>query len=84
MRRAVPLSIVCDICAVCAHPEFSVGDRACWGYHFDVVFRGKPLVEGVRVVGFVADESGGEVIKEAADKNIFNKLALGRRSAFDR
>ena len=55
-----------------------------WSDHFDVVFRGKPLVEGVRVVGFVADESGGELIKEAAGKNILNKLALGRRSAFDR
>jgi hypothetical protein len=52
--------------------------------HFDVVFRGKPLVEGVRVVGFVADDSGGEFIKEAAGKNIFNKVALGRRSTFDR
>ena len=55
-----------------------------WSDHFDFVFRGKPLVEGVRVVGFVADESGGELIKEAAGKNILNKLALGRRSAFDR
>ena len=52
--------------------------------HFDVVFDGKPLVERVRVVGFVADEPGGEFIEEAGGKNIFNKLALGRRSAFDR
>jgi hypothetical protein len=52
--------------------------------HFDVVFDGKLLVERVRVVSFVTDESGGELIEEAAGKNVFHKLALGRRSAFDR
>lgn len=52
--------------------------------HFDVVLGGKLLVERVRVVGFVTDEPGGELIEEAAGKNVFHKLALGRRSAFDR
>jgi hypothetical protein len=54
------------------------------GNHFDVVFVGKLLVERVRVVGFIADEPGGELIEEAAGKNVFHKLALGWRSAFDR
>ena len=54
------------------------------GDHFDVVFGGELLVERVRVVGFVADEPGGELIEEAAGKNVFHKLAFGRRSAFDR
>jgi hypothetical protein len=52
--------------------------------HFDVVFGGEFLVERVRVVGFVADEPGGELIEEAAGENVFHKPALGRRSAFDR
>jgi len=52
--------------------------------HFDVVFGGEPLVERVRVVSFVADEPGRQLIEEAAGKNIFHKFALGRRSAFDR
>lgn len=54
------------------------------GDHFDVVFGGEPLVERVRVVSFVADEPGGQLIEEASGKNIFHKFALGRRSAFDR
>jgi hypothetical protein len=54
------------------------------GNHFDVVFGSELLVERVRVVGFVTDEPGGELIKEAAGKIVFHKLALGRRSAFDR
>jgi hypothetical protein len=52
--------------------------------HLDAVLGGKLLVERVRVVGFVADEPGGELIEEASGKNVFHKLALGRRSAFDR
>ncbi len=52
--------------------------------HFDVVFGGEPLVERVRVVSFVADEPGGQLIEEASGKNIFHKFALGRRSAFGR
>ena len=55
-----------------------------WGDQLDVVFGGELLVERVRVVGFVTDEPGGELIEEAAGKNVFHKLALGRRSAFDR
>ncbi len=52
--------------------------------HFYVVLGGKLLVERVRVIGLVADEPGGKLIEEAAGKNVFHKLALGRRSAFDR
>ena len=50
----------------------------------DAVFGGELFIERVRVVGFVADEPGGELIEEASGKNVFHKLALGRRSAFDR
>ena len=52
--------------------------------HFDVVLGGKLLVERVRVIGLVTDKPGGELIEETAGKNIFHKLALGWRSAFDR
>lgn len=51
--------------------------------HLDAVLGGKLLVERGRVVGFVADGPGGELVEEAAGKNAFRKLALGRRSAFD-
>lgn len=51
--------------------------------HFDVVLCGELLVERVRVIGLVADEPGRELIEEASGKNVFHKLALGRRSAFD-
>src|SRR6185503_13570018 len=54
------------------------------GDHFDVVLGGELLNERVRVVGLVTDEPGGELIEEAAGKNVFHKLALGRRSAVDR
>jgi hypothetical protein len=50
----------------------------------DAVFGGELFIQRVRVVGFVADESGGELIEEASGKNIFHKPALGWRSAFDR
>lgn len=52
--------------------------------HLDVVFLAERAVERVRVVGFVADEPGGEFVEKASGKNFFNKLALGRRSALDR
>ena len=54
------------------------------GDHFDVVLGGELLIERVRVVGFVTDEPGWELVEEAAGKNILHKIALGRRSAFDR
>ena len=31
----------------------------------------------IRVVGFVADEPGGQLVEEASGKNLFDKLALG-------
>ena len=51
---------------------------------FDVVFVSEFLVERVGVVGFVADEAGGQFVEEAAGENLFHKLALGRRSALHR
>ena len=45
---------------------------------------GKLSIERVRVVGLVADEPRGQFVEEASGKNVFHKLALGRRSAFDR
>ena len=36
MRRAVPLSIVCDIASACVRPESFVGHRAGWVDHFNV------------------------------------------------
>ena len=50
----------------------------------DAVLGGKLVIERVRVVGFVADEPGREFIEKASGKNLFHKLALGRRSALDR
>src|SRR5579859_4494110 len=50
----------------------------------DAVFGGELFIERVRVIGFVADEPDRELIEEACGKNVFHKLALGWRSAFDR
>ena len=52
--------------------------------HLDAVFLLEPAVERVRVVGLVANETGGELIEEASGQNVLHKLALGRRSAVDR
>ena len=50
--------------------------------HFDsVVFR-QLSVQPVRVIGFVADQSGGKFVEEAGGKGIFDEVALCRRSAF--
>src|ERR1700735_1657132 len=54
------------------------------GDQFDPVLFGELRVERVRVVGFVADEPGGKLVEKASGKNLFNKLALGWRSALDR
>jgi hypothetical protein len=51
---------------------------------FDVVFVSEFLVERVRVIGFVANEAGGQFVEEGAGDNLFHKLALGRRSALHR
>ena len=50
----------------------------------DAVFGGEFFIQRVRVVGFVSDEPGRELIEEASGKNLFHKMALGWRSAFDR
>jgi hypothetical protein len=52
--------------------------------HLDVVFLAECAVEQVRVVGFIADEVGRELIKKASGKNLLNKLALRWRSALHR
>ncbi len=54
------------------------------GDHLDAVFILELLVELVRVVSLVPDQSSGEFIEKASGKNLLNKLALGRRSALDR
>jgi hypothetical protein len=54
------------------------------GDQFDVVFLGEFLVEPIGVVGFVADEPGGEFIEKAFGKNLLHNLALGWRSALHR
>ena len=51
------------------------------GDHLDAIFLLKPLVELVGVVGLVADQAFGKLVEKASGKNLFNKLALGRRSA---
>jgi hypothetical protein len=50
----------------------------------DTVFALELAIERVRVVGLVADEPGRELVEKASGKNLFHKLALGRRSALDR
>jgi hypothetical protein len=50
----------------------------------DAVLILERLIERVRVVGFVADEPGREFVEKTSGKNLFHKLALGRRSALDR
>ena len=52
--------------------------------HFDTAFGGEFFVERVRVVGFVADEPCGELVKEVGSQNVFHKLEFGWRSAVDR
>ena len=63
---------------------FALSFAPVGGDHLDAVFTGELFVERVRVVGLVADEPGGEFVDEASGQNVFHKLALGRRSAFDR
>ena len=45
--------------------------------HLDAVFA-HLLVQRVRVVGLVADQSFGQLIEEASGQNSFHKFALGR------
>lgn len=54
------------------------------GDQFDAVFFREPFVEPVRVVGLVANESCGQLVEEASGQNLFDKLALVRRSTLDR
>ena len=57
---------------------------AVGGDHLNAVFVLELLVELVRVVRLVSDQSGREFVETASGKNLLNKLALGRRSARDR
>lgn len=50
----------------------------------DAVLALELFIERVRVVGFVADEPGRELVEKTSGKNLLHKLALGRRSALDR
>ena len=46
--------------------------------HLDTVFRGQRLIERVRIIGLVADQSFGHLVEEASGQNSFHKLAFGR------
>ena len=48
------------------------------GDHLDAIFVFELLIELVRVVSLVADQSGREFVEKASGKNFLNKLALGR------
>lgn len=52
--------------------------------HLDTVIVSQFLIERIRVVGLIADQPRREFIEEASGKNLFHKLAFGRRSALDR
>ncbi len=52
--------------------------------HLDTVVFGQRLIQGVGIVGFVADQPFGQFVEEASGQNSFHKPALGRRSTFDR
>ncbi len=51
--------------------------------HLDAIALGQIVVQGVTVVGFVADQSCGEGIEEAVPEDAFDELTFVRRSAFD-
>jgi hypothetical protein len=51
--------------------------------HLDTVLA-HLLIQRIRVVGFVTDQSFRQLMEEASGQNSFHKPALGRRSAFDR
>ena len=57
---------------------------AVGGDHLNAVFVLELLVELVRVVRLVSDQSGREFVEKASGKNFLNKLILGRRNARDR
>lgn len=50
----------------------------------DAVFGFERFIEPVRVVCLVPDKPRGKFVEQASGKNLFHKLALGRRSALDR
>jgi len=51
--------------------------------HFNAVLT-HLLIQRIRVVGLVADQSLRQLVEEASGQNSLHKLAFGRRSAFDR
>lgn len=51
---------------------------------FDSIFRLEMVVERVQVAGLVTDKPRREFIEKASGRNLFHKLALGRRSALHR
>ena len=73
-------SIAAELAAILCSASPSASIRR---NQFDSVLFRELGVERVRVVGFVTDEPGGEFVEKASGKNLLNKLALGRRSAFD-
>jgi hypothetical protein len=51
--------------------------------HLDAIFLGQSPVQGIGIIGFVADQPFGQFVKEASGQNSLHKPTLGRRSAFD-
>ncbi len=83
MRRAVPLSIVCDTSAACVHPASFARGRDGSERSFRCCIRRRAFGRAGQSRR-LCRRSAGQLIKEASGKNIFHKFALGRRSAFDR
>ena len=82
--RAAPLStfpIPAQLAAILSSAFASAPVRS---NQLDPVLVLKLRVERVRVVCLVADQSRWELVEEASGKNVFHKLALGRRSALHR
>jgi hypothetical protein len=81
-RRAVPLSSADDSGVACVHPEFDFGAA---GWARSVRCRIRQRVFGrARRSRRPCRRLGGQFVEETAGKNLFHKLALGRRSALYR
>ena len=74
-------SIAAELAAILCSASPSASIRR---NQFDSVLFRELGGERLRVVGFVTDEPGGEFVEKASGKNLFNKLALSRRSALHR
>ena len=76
-----PFSIAAELTAILSS-AFAPASIRC--NQFDAVLFSELRVERIRVIGFVADQPGWEFVEKTSGNNLFNKLALGKRSALDR